>query len=118
MDNMDKTLLQQKPGTRPRLGMVLGTVFVLSQLMTPRLIAQTMFGDLTGVVADPTGAGIPDASVALTNEGTRAKRTATTDSSGDYRIDGLLVGTYTIEIEAAGFKKYLQTGIVVTPATL
>lgn len=74
-----------------------------------------MLSDFRGVVTDPTGAGVPGATVNATNEATKAKRTATSDNTGNYRIDGLLVGTYSLEVEAAGFKKFVQTGILLTP---
>ena len=92
--------------------------FAFTGQMTPSLLAQTMFGDWTGVVSDSSGAAIPNAAVTLTNEATQAKRTATTDATGTYRLDGLLIGTYTIECEAPRFKKYEQTGIAVGPAML
>ena len=79
------------------------------------LFAQTMLSDFKGVVTDSSGAGVPGVSMTVTNEATNAKRTATTDDSGNYRVDGILVGTYSLEAEVAGFKRFVQTGIVLTP---
>ena len=75
------------------------------------LFAQTMLSDFKGVVTDSSGAGVPGVSMTVTNEATNAKRTATTDDSGNYRVDGILVGTYSLEAEVAGFKRFVQTGI-------
>lgn len=63
-----------------------------------------------GTVADPTGAMIPGATVTLTNLDTKARITKTTSSSGDFAFSFVAVGTYTLTIEAAGFKGYIRTG--------
>src|ERR1051326_2757162 len=104
--------------SKAALRYVTGVLFLLTFGLQSPLEGQTMLGDITGLVADPSGAGVPRAAVRVTNEGTHAKRAAVTDSSGTYRIDGLLVGTYTVEVESVGFKKYVQTGVAVTPAAL
>lgn len=100
-----------------RLALWLG-VFLGLGIFASSASAQTMFSDLTGVVSDPSGAGVPKATVTLINAETNSRRTATTDDTGAYRINGLLVGSYSLEVEAQGFKKYLQTGITLQPAIL
>lgn len=82
------------------------------------LRAQTALGDLTGVVTDKTGAVIPGVTLNVTNEATQGKRTAATDDSGFYRVDGLLQGEYTIEAEKTGFKKFARPSIRIKPAQL
>jgi hypothetical protein len=71
---------------------------------------------VTGSVTDPTGAVIPNATITLTNTGTGDTKTATTNSSGLYNFPGLNHGTYTLKVEAQGFKKFEKTGIVVDVA--
>jgi hypothetical protein len=66
------------------------------------LLAQT--ATLEGIVTDPSGAAVPEASVTATLESTGAKRTAVTDGDGHYRMPALAVGVYTIHAERAGFK--------------
>src|SRR5665213_1123301 len=56
--------------------------------------AQTTSGDLTGTVYDATGAVVPNAMVTATGESTGVASTTTTTSSGQYRINNLLVGKY------------------------
>src|SRR5436305_13981807 len=65
------------------------------------LYAQT--GTISGTITDPTGAGVPDATVSATNRATTAVRSATTDSSGTYSIPNVPVGTYDITVERTGF---------------
>lgn len=76
---------------------------------------------LRGLVSDPSGAAIPNATVHLVNTDTNSARTATTDAQGDYVFAEVFPGNYSLEIEAPGFAKYQQTGIqllVNLPATV
>src|SRR5947208_13767611 len=62
-------------------------------------------GELTGLVTDPTGAVVSNATVTLTNPATGEKRTAATSGAGIYRFVALpVVGAYTMDAEAKGFK--------------
>ena len=71
------------------------------------LFAQTT-GDLRGTVKDPSGLVIVGAAVKATLEGTSNSRTATSDARGDFVMPTLPVGQYTVEVETAGFKKFVQ----------
>jgi hypothetical protein len=70
--------------------------------------AQTVRGVISGVVKDPSGGVIQLAGLAVINEETAAKITATTDSRGEFTIAGLLPGRYQVEAEAKGFYKFVQ----------
>jgi hypothetical protein len=75
--------------------------------------AQVTSGSLTGVVTDPTGAVVPGAKVALTDANKGYNYPATTDAVGRYLITNLPPSTYSISVEAKGFKTYKQEGILV-----
>lgn len=75
------------------------------------LQAQITTTTISGIVSDSTGGGIPNAQVTVSNVGTGASRTVTTNVQGAYRIDLLPVGEYEVEVSASGFKKSKQTGI-------
>jgi len=82
------------------------TVFVLLFLALVSTVlcnAQTISGDLVGIVKDATGASVPSATVIATNDATGTKGTAQSNSSGEYRIGNLLVGTYTVSATGKGF---------------
>ena len=51
-------------------------------------------GALIGRVTDPTGAVVPNATIALRNHGTEETRTAITDQDGLYRFSLLPRGEY------------------------
>jgi len=76
-------------------------------------------GEITGLVTDPTGAVISDATVTLTNTATGEKRTTATTSGGTYRFPSLpVVGSYTLQISPKGFKSEKVEGIVVSVGTI
>jgi len=76
------------------------------------LAAQATGGEISGVILDAQKAVVPNAKVSLTNEGQSAVvRQVVTSSDGIFVITPLLPGAYTLTVEAAGFKKYTQSGI-------
>ena len=73
--------------------------------------AQSTTASLIGVVRDPSGAAVPGADVTATNIATSFNRAATTDETGSYLIPNLPVGEYMVQIQKAGFSKFVQKGI-------
>ncbi len=76
---------------------------------------------LGGLVTDPSGARVPNAKITLTNQATDISRVASTRASGEYDFASVLPGTYTVTVEAQGFRTYVQKGVVLQvslPATL
>ena len=67
------------------------------------LAAQSNTGSITGVVTDPNGAVVPNATVTVTNQGTNEARTVQTDADGRYEVPSLSNGVYTIEASGTGF---------------
>jgi carboxypeptidase family protein/TonB-dependent receptor-like protein len=74
--------------------------------------AQDVTASITGFVTDTAGAVIAGAPVTATNIATGEQRKTTTDDSGQYTINALPIGTYTVAVEHPGFKKYVQENIV------
>lgn len=94
---------------RQYFAFVVGIAVVLFQ---GSALAQTTTGTIFGTVLDSTGAVVPQVEVRVTNTATNFSRTATTDESGRYQIQYLPLGTYRVEVTASGFKRFVQTGIV------
>ena len=67
---------------------------------------------VTGRVADPTGAVVVGANVSATNIDTGVTRGTVTNQAGNYVITSLLPGTYRITAEAAGFKQIKREPVV------
>src|SRR5205823_2439902 len=61
-------------------------------------------GRITGIVADQSGAAIPDASVTVTNVATNVPRNTLTTATGVYSVTGLLPGHYTVTARKTGFR--------------
>ncbi len=80
---------------------------------------QTSTTQLSGTVTDSSGAIVPGAKVSAVNEATGIPYTQTTTASGLYAFPSIPVGSYTLTVEQAGFKKYQRAKIVLqinTPA--
>jgi hypothetical protein len=94
----------------------LGRVFLLvcaSLLGAIPAFPQTT-GEIRGNVKDPSGAVIPNATVTAIFVGTGAIRTATTGGDGGFTIPELTIGTYSVEGDAQGFKKFVAKDVVVS----
>jgi Carboxypeptidase regulatory-like domain/TonB-dependent Receptor Plug Domain len=93
----------------------------LSLGVPPEAGAQSIIsGDVTGTVTDPSMAGVPGASVTLTNVGTNVLQNGSTNGQGSYRFAFVPPGTYSVSVRATGFQAQQRTGIVVAagqPAT-
>lgn len=61
-------------------------------------------GAITGTVTDPSQAFVSGARVTVTRKGTGVSRTATTNESGHFSIPSLPPSSYTVSVEAQGFK--------------
>jgi len=68
--------------------------------------------NISGTVTDASGAAVAGATVTATNIGNSAKRETKSNPSGQYVFELLPVGEYRIEVNATGFKKFIQTGVV------
>jgi len=78
----------------------------------PWLAAQITTTTITGTVTDPAGAAIPNATVTAINTATNLTRSTQTGGQGEFRLEFMPVGDYTVEISVEGFKKFVRTGIV------
>src|SRR5437667_12137815 len=75
---------------------------------------QATSGEITGKVADASGAVIPGVEVSATNTATGTSRTVVTSAAGIYRIPLLPPATYAVKAALTGFKTALRDGVKVT----
>src|SRR5438445_13626186 len=68
--------------------------------------SQTISSTLLGTVSDPSGNVVPRAVVVVINESTGDRRSSVTDVTGGFIFPSLLPGSYTVKIEAAGFRTF------------
>lgn len=93
----------------------LGFVFLLCLvlLMTPSVSAQTSTGQISGTVADASGAMLPGVTVTVRNRDTGLTRTTVSSSGGLYVVPLLPTGTYDVTAELEGFQPYQRKNVVV-----
>lgn len=99
-----------------KIGM-LARVALLAVLCTAggtTIFAQLQSGRILGTVFDPQRAGIPGATVTVTNRATNIARTVTTDAEGHYVVTPLDPGTYSVTAEVSGFQKTVRDGLMLT----
>jgi hypothetical protein len=90
------------------------SVFLLSALLAaPFSGAQSTGGRVRGTVTDPSGGAVAAATVQLVNEATHATRQVQSNENGEYIFIEVPVGTYEIDVNQQGFKKYLRKGVPV-----
>jgi Carboxypeptidase regulatory-like domain len=82
---------------------------VLACMFMVCALAQT--AQVTGTIADPSGAVVAGASVVASNIATGVTTSAVSNSSGDYEVTSLIPGTYSISVSAPGFKKVTREGM-------
>ena len=73
--------------------------------------AQDTRGNISGTVTDSQGAVISGATVIVSNTGAGTTTRLTTNSSGYYEAPLLLPGSYSVNVESSGFKRYTRSGI-------
>jgi hypothetical protein len=78
------------------------------------VFAQGTTSRATGVIQDSTGAVVPAATVRLINEGTNTSFLTTSAANGVYFFEAVQTGSYTLTVEAQGFKKFTSKGNSVT----
>ena len=100
-----------------RLAWISCSSFVLL-LSTCSLSYAQYTANIQGVVADPSGAAVPNATLEAVNLATQVSATATSDDAGNYRFLSLAPGTYKLTAEAKGFRKAEVTVILQTNQTL
>lgn len=75
-------------------------------------LAQTSTSVVRGTVTDPQGQAVPNAKLTLTNVATGAVRHTVTTNQGSYVFDLIEPATYSLQVEASGFKKQIVNNIV------
>jgi Carboxypeptidase regulatory-like domain/TonB-dependent Receptor Plug Domain len=90
----------------------LAAVSLLPLLFTASTLdAQVTTGAIVGTVSDVNGV-VPGATVTIRETGKNTSATFLTDATGNYAAPFLVPGTYAIEVQVQGFKKWVRDGII------
>ncbi len=101
----------------PSLCLVLGFSAILPALFTlsaPQAQAQGIVtGTISGTVQDTTNAVVPNASISATNVATGVTVTTVSDATGNFKLNSVPVGTYTVTVGASGFEARKLANVLV-----
>ena len=87
-------------------------LFGLLSLALPAL-GQERIGSVRGTVKDPSGAAVPGARVEVTSD--TSQKAATSNAQGEFAIDRLRPGRYTVSVQRPGFAPFSATDVEVSP---
>ena len=79
---------------------------------SPLAWGQQVTATITGRITDPSGAAVANAKVTATSVERGIQYPATTNADGYFNLQYLLVGTYNVKVENAGFQTATQSNIV------
>jgi carboxypeptidase family protein/TonB-dependent receptor-like protein len=88
--------------------------FLAAALLPAVASSQETRGTIFGTVRDTSGGVLAGMMVVVTNEETNVANEARTNERGSFEIPYLLPGTYTVVVQADGFKKFAQTGLLLS----
>ena len=83
---------------------ICGALFLSLFLAGPTAFGQSRVGSVQGVVKDPGGALVPNATITVTQPVTGYKQSTQTDAQGSFKLVNLPFNTYKVHAEAAGFQ--------------
>lgn len=86
----------------------------LGLLLAVAAYGQRDLGTITGTITDPQGAAIASAKITITEDATGLTYQVESGSSGEYARPLLKPGTYTVTVEAPGFRRAAQQNVLVT----
>jgi hypothetical protein len=91
-------------------GVVFSTMFLLATLSS--FGQQSDSAIVAGSVVDPSQGAVSTATITLIHLATNAVTAVQTDGRGQYRTPPLRLGEYSVRVEAPGFKRFNQRGVV------
>ena len=68
--------------------------------------------EISGTVKDQSGAVLPGVEITATQTDTQIARMTVSNETGAYALPNLPIGSYRLEASLPGFRKFVQTGIV------
>jgi hypothetical protein len=94
-----------------RLTLLSAAIVLLALTGVPRSNAQATDSNIVGTVTDATGAAIPAAKVTATNTATNVKYDTVSNMDGEYRLNNVPIGTYSVSATKAGFTTGSKSGV-------
>jgi len=104
-------------------GLMWGLIFGAWLLATCSVLAggasaQAVYGSIGGTVLDASGGVVAGAKITITDSGRNIVYNTTTNSSGEFMQSHLIIGSYKVQVEAAGFKTAVEEKVEVAVDTV
>ncbi len=96
-----------------RCALLFAALFCLAFFLPETASSQAVYGNIFGTVTDPSGAAVPNAKVTVTDIAKGTSDVTTTNATGNYTVTHLIPDSYTVKVEAQGFKTATQGPVVV-----
>src|SRR5207237_8432882 len=103
--------------SRPRVWYSFLLLAVLLSLAPASASAQAVYGSISGIITDSSGAIVPGATVTITSVERKTSDSVVSNESGYYVKERLLPGTYEVRAELQGFKTAVYPQIKVSVDT-
>src|ERR1039457_959830 len=87
------------------------TILLLAFVLAVQGYAQSITGSLNGRIVDQQGSAVPNARVTATEPTKKLTVGTNSTGAGDFSIAGLAPGSYTVSVEATGFKKLTRPDV-------
>lgn len=100
---------------RTRMWVAASVLCLLVPLAAVRLPAQEVAGKFSGAIHDPSGTGVSNATVVMTNIKTNAIQMTTSDVAGNFNFKDLPSGEYEMKAMKPGFKEYKVPQVMLEP---
>src|ERR1700751_2169659 len=91
---------------------------LLTLVLVGTLGAQTTKGTIAGVVTDAQGLVVSGGNVTAAAIEGGDVRSTTTGGNGEYRIEALNIGRYTVTVKAKGFAETIVQGVMVNASVI
>lgn len=99
--------------SKARMAAMLVAFCMLIPLAALRLPAQSVGGKFSGIVYDPSGAPVSNATVIMTNDKAKTVDMTTTDMQGDFHFGALPAGEYEMKVMKQGFAAFVSPQIAI-----
>jgi len=97
-----------------RRATVAAILFALLVTLSLRMYAQTTNAQISGLIADASGAVIPGAKITALNTATGVPYSAVSNGAGIYVLPEMLPGPYVVTVTAPGFGETKSTGLTLS----
>ena len=103
---LNPSMDRRHPSRRAKFLIPLFALALLLPLAALRLSAQSVSGKVSGSIHDPSGTGVANATIIMSNHAAKTVDMTTSDRDGNFSFKTLPSGDYEMQVVKPGFKAY------------